>query len=88
VVLRPRGDGPQPHEHRPNLPLSERTFTLGCDQAERCHKPISIPSCSTVTFSNHLRIFLIRARRGAGVKETQLAEGVGFEPTRTEWAPP
>jgi site-specific DNA recombinase len=38
--------------------------------------------------TDHLRVFLTRARRAAGVKETQLAEGVGFEPTRTEWAPP
>ena len=37
---------------------------------------------------DHLRVFRTRARRAAGVKETQLAEGVGFEPTRTEWAPP
>ncbi len=29
----------------------------------------------------HLRSFLVPARRAGGVKETQLAEGVGFEPT-------
>lgn len=65
----------------PELRTAARDY-VGRIEAEKAENVERHRSSPVTAFDlAHLRSFLVPARRAGGVKETQLAEGVGFEPT-------